>query len=380
MPQLNAIVTLAPRALHRALLCVLSLAVLAGTTPTPAVAQGPPPPTAAPGYPAEQLDAILAPIALYPDPLLTQVLMAAAYPAQITQAGRWLQNPANSALRGDALAAALAPIDWDPSVKSLVPFPQVLAMMNANLNWTQQLGYAIAQQQGAVMDSVQRLRRQAQIAGALRSTDQQVVRQENNVIVIEPAQPALVYVPAYNPAVVYGPWLYPAYPPVYLPPPPGYGFGPVIATGLAFGVGVAVIGGLWGWARPNWGGRSVYVDVNRFNTINVNRPPIRGPEWRPGGPGYRPPVSGIVERPPLPGGGFRPGAVGAYTRAAPSGAPGGGAPFTPGGGYHRETPGGVTGSVNHPAPASRFATPVPAGRPAPTRPAPAGGNERERRP
>jgi hypothetical protein len=248
----------------------------------------------------EQLDALLAPIALYPDQLLTQILMAATFPLQVVEAARWVADPANKALTGDALAAALAQQTWDPSVKSLVPFPQVLAMMNSKLDWLQQLGYAVSVQQSAVMDSVQRLRHQAQAAGQFQTTAQQVVSSVGPDIVIAPAQPDVVYVPVYDPSVVYGGWPYPLYPPVYLEPPPWYYGGPVLGIGLVFGVGIPVFGGLWGWARPNWRGRGFYLDVNRYNRINVNRPPIRDPGWRsPGRPGggFRPPETGPVGRP-----------------------------------------------------------------------------------
>ena len=115
-------------------------------------------------FSTEQLDALAAPIALYPDTLLTQILMASTFPLEVVQAARWVEEPANKSLTGDALAKALEGQPWDPSVKSLVPFPQVLAMMNGNLDWMQQLGYAVAEQEGAVLDSVQRLRKQAQQA------------------------------------------------------------------------------------------------------------------------------------------------------------------------------------------------------------------------
>jgi hypothetical protein len=288
-----------------ALLAALSLVV-----PPPSFAQTTPPAAAdtASVFNAEQLDALLAPIALYPDALLAQVLMAATYPLQVVAASRWLDDLTNKNLTGDALAQALANQPWDPSVKSLVPFPQVLVMLNSELDWTQQLGYAFATQQADVMDSVQRLRQQAQAAGYLKTTEQQRVVVEKSVIVIEPASPQTVYVPVYSPTVVYGAWPYPAYPPIYIPPPPGYVVGNAFVAGLAFATGVAVVGSLWGWARPTWYGGSVNVNVNRYNTINVNRPPINSPVWRPpsGGVGGRPirppggPV-GIPARPvPLP--------------------------------------------------------------------------------
>jgi hypothetical protein len=232
--------------------------------------------TAAAGsFNTEQIDALVASIALYPDALLTQVLMASTFPLQVVQAARWAEDPASKALTGDALANALEGQPWDPSVKSLVRFPQVLAMMNGNLDWMQQLGYAFADQQAAVLDSVQRLRRQAQTNGNLQSSQQQVVRTEQQAIVIEPAQADVVYVPSYNPTDVYGTWPYPAYPPVYLPPPVGYPLGGALATGIAFGVGVAAVAGLWNWARPGWGSGNVNVNVGRYNNINVNRPALK---------------------------------------------------------------------------------------------------------
>jgi hypothetical protein len=256
---------------------------------------------------AEQLDALLAPIALYPDPLLAQVLMASTFPLEVVTPGRWIEDPANKPLSGDALAKAVEAQTWDPSVKSLVPFPSVLALLNSNLDWTQQLGYAFADQQEAVMDSVQRLRLQAQSAGNLQTTEQQIVHTEQQVITIEPAQPTVVYVPNYNPTVVYGAWPYPAYPPVYLPPPPGYAFGTALVSGMAFAAGVAVVGSLWGWARPGWGGGYVNVNVNRYNNINVNRTHINSNVWHPNRPGGRPaglqrPPSGPVGRPARPNG------------------------------------------------------------------------------
>ena len=254
-------------------------------------------------YSSEQLDALLAPIALYPDQLLTQILMASTYPDQIQAADKWVQDPAHKGLTGDALDQALAPEDWDPSVKSLVPFPQVLDTMSTNLDWTQQLGYAMSVQQSDVMDSVQRLRQQAQEAGQLKSSDQQVVTTQGSTIIIAPAQPNVVYVPAYNPTVVYGAWPYPAYPPVYYPPPPIYGYGSALLTGMAFGAGVAISASLWGWATPNWGHGNVNVNVNRYNNINVNRAQIHNSNWSSnrsvngGGGGNRRPPGGPVGRP-----------------------------------------------------------------------------------
>ncbi len=361
---------------------VACAAMLVGTAPAPLFAQAPPPPQQGQqqqGYAPEQLDAILAPIALYPDQLLTQVLMASAYPDQVQAAASWVGNPANAQLRGDQLTAALTPLPWDPSVKSLIPFPQVLTMMTQQPDWLQQLGYAMSVQQPDVMASVQRLRQQAQIAGQLQSSEHQVVRTEGSAIVIQPAQPDVVYVPSYNPVTVYGAWPYPSYPPYYLPPPPGYYAGAALVGGLAFGVGVAIgvgaFGGLWGWARPNWGGGNVFVNVNVYNRWSPNRPwngngnywhpyrPVARPNW-----GYRPPAAAFHPpggyrpagyRPPV-NGGFRPPPAGFHPPA--------GGFHPPPGGYH---PGGPTNGLRPPPPAgiNRPAAGVrPGGVPA-TRPA-----------
>lgn len=226
-------------------------------------------------------------------------------------------------------------------------------MMNAQLDWTQQLGYAMDVQQSDVMASIQRLRRQAEIAGQLKSTEHQIVSTEGQVIVIQPAQPNVVYVPMYNPTVVYGTWAYPAYPPVYLPPPPGYAIGTAFATGLAFGAGVAITAGLWGWASPNWGHSNVYVNVNHYNNINVNRPPINNSNWRPNGGqnppgGYRPPSSGPVGRPGGP-----PATLPANGTGRPSGGAarppangGGGKPPPVNQGTNTTRPGGGQGAPN----------------------------------
>ena len=239
-----------------------------------------------------QLDAMLAPIALYPDELLTQMLMGSTFPLQIVAAARWLEKEDNKKLKGDDLVKALLKENWDPSVKSLVPFPQLIAMFNGQLLWMQQLGYAVANQQAAVLDSIQRLRRQAQKAGSLKTTEQQRVVVEQDTVVIEPARAETVYVPVYQPANVYGEWPYPETPPVYIPPPetyypaayaPGYVWG----TGLAFAAGAAVVGGLWGLARPRWGYGNVAVNPLRYNNINAGRTQIQGATWRAAAGGVR---------------------------------------------------------------------------------------------
>lgn len=234
--------------------------------PSPAQSQA-----GAPTLSQAVLEQMLAPIALYPDDLLTQILVASTYPLEVVMANRWLDQPANKGLKGDALTKALAAQDWDPSVKSLVPFPGVLKTMSEQLDWTQRLGDAFLAQQADIFAAVQALRGRAQSAGKLQNTPQQTVSQQGSAIIIQPAQPEIVYVPAYNPTVVYGAWPYPAYPPAYYPPPTGYYAASALTAGLAFGVGIAVTSALWGWGRPNWSNGSVNVNVNRFNSINVNR-------------------------------------------------------------------------------------------------------------
>ncbi|MGE8490517.1 MAG: DUF3300 domain-containing protein, partial [Paraburkholderia nemoris] len=166
----------------------------------------------------QQLDSLTAPIALYPDALLAQVLMAATFPQDVQAAAAW--SKANSKLQGDDAVKAVASEPWDPSVQSLVAFPQVLATMASKPDWVSQLGNAFLAQPNDVMDSVQHLRKQAQAAGNLKTSSQQKVVVEQSTIQIVPANPQVVYVPTYNPTVVYGTWPYPAYPPVYVPPPP----------------------------------------------------------------------------------------------------------------------------------------------------------------
>lgn len=215
----------------------------------------------------EELDQLLAPIALYPDSLLAQILMASTYPLEVVEAARWAKK--NEGLKGDALTSALEKEKWDPSIKSLVNFPQVLEMMNEKLDWTQKLGDAFLAQQKDVMDTVQELRQKAQAEGNLKSTQEQkvVVEKETQTIIIEPASPQVVYVPAYNPTVVYGAWPYPSYPPYYYYPP-GYAAGAAL---FSFGMGVA-IGAAWGyaWGGCNWRGGDVDINVNRNTNINNN--------------------------------------------------------------------------------------------------------------
>ena len=237
----------------------------------------PPAQPAAPPPTPQQLDQMLAPIALYPDPLLGQILMAATYPLEVVEADRWLQTPANAALKGDQLATALAPLPWDPSVKSLVAFPQVLQMLDRNLDWTERLGDAFLADQASVMDAVQRLRQRAQAAGKLASTPQEVVTTEGPDIAIEPASTGIVYVPVYDPSLVYGVWPYPDFPPYYFP---GY-FPGVVIGGIGFGwFGVTIIAPLWGWDHWDWRAHRINIDRDRFAALNLHRPPIGGGVWQ----------------------------------------------------------------------------------------------------
>ncbi|NPV04514.1 MAG: DUF3300 domain-containing protein [Syntrophaceae bacterium] len=243
---------------QRALIGVL---VVVMALPAPVFAQN-----NIPVFRQEELDQMLAPIALYPDSLLAQILMAATYPLEVVQADRWVR--ANKNLSPEARNDALDRQNWDPSVKALVAFPDVLAMMSEKLEWTQKVGDAFLAQEADVMATIQDLRAKAYAAGNLRSTPQQTVRREDTIIVIEPANPQVVYVPVYSPMVVYGPWWYPAYPPyvIYAHPPAA-----AIATGvIVFGtaVAVAVAWNHW-WGYWDWRHRHVYVNVNR--TVNIHK-------------------------------------------------------------------------------------------------------------
>src|SRR5206468_3010293 len=212
----------------------------------------------------EELDQILAPIALHPDPLISQILMASTYPLEVIQADRWAKQ--NASLKGDALTKALEAQDWDPSVKSLVNFPQVLTMMSEKLDWTQRVGDAFLADQKKVLDTIQSLRAKAQASGNLKTTKEQTVIVEEKIIKIEPANPQVVYVPTYNPTVVYGAWPYPASPPYYYYPP-GY----VASSMMAFGAGMAM-GAAWGyaWGNNDYNGGNVKIDNSRNTNINNN--------------------------------------------------------------------------------------------------------------
>src|SRR2546426_6884839 len=232
----------------------------------------------APKLPNDQLDSLVAPIALYSDPLLAQTLAASTYPLEIIQLQQWMDR--NKGLKGKALADAVAKQPWDPSVQGLVAYPDVVTRMADNIQWTTDLGNAFLAQQSDVMDAVQRMRAKAQGTGNLKTSAQQVVQTETvpsgkQVITVEPAQPDVVYVPSYDPQVVYGaaPPAYPYYPYTY----PGY----VPGTALAWGAGIALGAAAWGawggnWGNCNWGHGDVNINNNNNFNKNVNRNVNRG--------------------------------------------------------------------------------------------------------
>ena len=226
----------------------------------------------APPLKQEEVEQLVAPIALHPDDLVSQILMASTYPLEVVQADRWVKQ--NSKLSGDALTAALEKQDWDPSVKSLVAFPQVLTMMSEKLDWTQKLGDAFLADQKKVLDTIQSLRHKAKDAGNLQTTKEQKVIVEEKIIKIEPANPEVIYVPTYNPTVVYGSWPYPAYPPYYYYPP-GYVAGSMFWFGAGMFAGAAM-GAAWGygWGNCDWNGGN--VKINNNNNININNKIDRG--------------------------------------------------------------------------------------------------------
>jgi hypothetical protein len=395
--------------LKQSLAIFLSLLLLGTTLPPDAQASAASFPLPAPQetyapVPPKDMDALVAPIALYPDALVAQILGAATYPDQIEAADAFLQS--NSGLSGDALiqAAQDQGEDWDPSVMALLQFPSVLDNLAQNLGWTSALGDVSANQQGDVMAAIQRMRAKASAAGNLKSGEQiKVVKESPDVIVIQPANPQVVYVPAYNPTVVYGG-------PIVTP---GYSVGAVAATAMiSFGVGItvgAMIGaptcgwGYYGW-RMNWAGGAVYCGGNPYygnpywwggyypgfrpgyrpHYYPPPRPPRPPPVgWRPPPPGSRPPYrppggtrppgngkppnpgNGGGGRPPGGGGGRPPGGGG----GKPPGGGGGGRP--PGGGGGGKPPNPPPGGGGGRPPGGGGGKPTP-GQPT-TRPAPQPG-------
>ena len=251
--------------------------------------QGPPYATQTP----EQLQRLVAPIALYPDSLVAQILAASTFPEQIVEADRWVQDHPD--LKGTELGQAVDQMQWDPSVKALAAFPSVLGNMDKNLSWTSSLGDAYYNQEQDVMDAVQVMRQKAEQAGNLKTTPQQTVTTQGSTVVIQPAAPDVVYVPAYNPWVVYG---YPvvAWPGWYAYPGIWFG-GPFLSFGVGFGIGW--FGGFgWGWNHWgfDWHNRAVLYNHNRYysqsRTFYNRNVYYRGGHGGPGAPsrgaGYRP--------------------------------------------------------------------------------------------
>lgn len=200
-----------------------------------------------------ELDQLLAPVALYPDALLSQVLVAATYPLEIVEAARWSRD--NPSLEGEAAVAAAADRDWDPSVKSLLAFPDLLGKMNEDLEWTRRLGEAMLLQESAVMDSIQFLRARAEENGTLEDTEHVRVVREERTIVIEPARERVIYVPYYDTRIVYGPWWHSGYPPVYWPRPPYYRYS---SAGIYWSTGIHISAGFF-FTDFYWPHRSVVV-------------------------------------------------------------------------------------------------------------------------
>lgn len=217
------------------------------------------------GFSQAQLDQMMAPVALYPDSLLSQVLMAATYPDQVAQAVKWAKD--NPDQKGDDAVTAVQDKGWDASVASLAAFPQVLDIMGEKPDWVRQVGDAFLADTDTVMSTIQGLRAKAKEAGNLETSEQQKVIVEQSIIKIEPADPQVVYVPAYNPTVIYGPWWWPMYPPFYYYPP-GYGFAAGVWAGIGFGIGIGITNAIWGGF--NWRRGDININVNKFNNINVN--------------------------------------------------------------------------------------------------------------
>src|SRR6266702_3027819 len=250
--------------------------------------QNAPPAEEAPKIPNDQLDSLVAPIALYPDPLLSQVLVASTYPLEVIQLQQWLAQ--NKGMNEKQMADAVKKQDWDPSIQGLAALPDAVKLLSENIKWTTDLGNAFLAQQKDVMDAVQRMRKKAKDAGNLKSTEQQKVEtkviESKSVIVVEQANPQVVYVPSYDPLVVWGAPLYP-YPPIYYPPAGYYAAGLAISFGVGMMMGAFWSGG-WGWGC-GWGNNNININnnnnFNRNSNIGGNRNNIGGgnrPSQQPG--------------------------------------------------------------------------------------------------
>ncbi len=256
-------------ALIVALLSFSDLAVFAQQEPKPTSVPAQDTPQDVPNIPSEQLDSLLAPIALYPDPLLSQLLVASTYPLELVQLQQWLEKT-GSYLNEKAVTEAVKKEDWDPSIQAMAVLPTVVKQMATNIKWTSDLGNAFLAQQGDVMDAVQRMRTKAKDGGKLQSNEQMKVEtkevESRTVVVIEQASPEVVYVPSYDPMFVWGVMSYP-YPPFY----GGYYGGAAIWYGSAIAIGIGWGGG-WGWGC-GWGSNNININrnnhfVNHYNNIN----------------------------------------------------------------------------------------------------------------
>jgi hypothetical protein len=257
-------------------LALLGMAGAQAQTPPGAESQPPAAQPAPQHYSPAQLDALLAPIALYPDPLIAQILMASTYPLEVVEADRWRIDPKNSALTGNDLATAVEQQPWDPSVKSLIQFPRILQMMDGDLDWLERLGDAFLADQAAVMNSVQHLRHLARQAGKLNSSPQLVVTDQGGDISLEPPNPDAVSVPFYDPSLVYGQWPYPDFPPFYFPD----FFDGVFIGDLGYGWwNVPIFASFWGWGRCDWGHHRIDIDRTRFASLNHHQLPS-GSVWQ----------------------------------------------------------------------------------------------------
>jgi hypothetical protein len=286
-----------PRSGKKSLVCLLSCGLLFATWPqnVSAYQDAPAPEQTAQGVPyqqqtPEQLQQLVAPIALYPDSLVAQILAASAFPEQVVEADRFVQSRPD--LKGDDLGQAVDQQQWDPSVKALAPFPSVLGNMDKNLSWTSSLGDAYYNQEQDVMDAVQVMRQRAEQAGNLKSTPQQTVTTQGSTVVIEPTEPDVVYVPAYDPWVVYGgpigPW------PGWYPYPGIWYEGPFLSFGAGFGIGF--FGGYgWGWHHWGFDWHNHYAIYNHDRYYSRSRTFYnRNNFYRGGGPGPR---GGAFNRP-----------------------------------------------------------------------------------
>lgn len=372
--------------------------------PPPQEQGAPPPEQEQQGQPLapQQLEQLVAPIALYPDALVAQILAASTYPTQVVEADRWRQQMGNAS--PDQIAEAANTQQWDPSIKALTAFPSVLSQMDHNLQWTTDLGNAYYNQPQDVMDAVQRMRQRAQAAGTLQNTQQQEVSEEDGGIAIAPANPDVVYVPVYDPWVVYGApvAVFPGY---YYAPPPGIFIGVGFGFRVGFGVGIPLRPWApWGWGWHNWncGWRTRTIVYNRVTYVTRSRTVINRGFNRPGGPpvqlagrrgsfmnhpeyagyanrvasGARPAGNGFANRPGYNNSGFnRPGlnsnpANGnrlgqpSFNRLSPNS--GARPTYQPGAGYNR--PNGGAAPYRPSAPAQNYNRPAQSYRPQPSQP------------